>query len=131
MLSALSRPVLGRSLAVPAAAALAGVCLVHLLDGPGSLTDVFYIGALELALAAACVPLGVLLVVRPTRSIWTVALALNVAAMAAFVLSRTIGLPGSSDDIGNWGQTLGVVNLFTEAALIALAVTVINPLRRR
>ena len=131
MLSALSRPVLGRSLAVPAAAALAGACLVHLLDGPGSLTDVFYVGALELALAAACVPLAVLLVIRPTRSIWTAALALNIAAMAAFVLSRTIGLPGSTDDIGNWGQTLGVLNLFTEAALIALAVTVINPLRRR
>ena len=131
MLSALSRPVLGRSLAVPAAAALAGVCLVHLLDGPGSLTDVFYVGALELALAAACVPLGVLLVVRPTRSIWTVALALNIAAMAAFVLSRTIGLPGSTDDIGNWGQTLGFLNLFTEAALIALAVTVVRPRLRR
>ena len=131
MLSALSRPVLGRSLAVPAAAALAGACLVHLLDGPGSLTDAFYIGALELALAAACVPLGVLLVVRPTRSIWTVALALNIAAMAAFVLSRTIGLPGSTDDIGNWGQTLGVLNLFTEAALIALAVTVVRPRLRR
>ena len=131
MLSALSRPVLGRSLAVPAAAALAGVCLVHLLDGPGSLTDVFYVGALELALAAACVPLGLLLVVRPTRRIWTVALALNIAAMAAFVLSRTIGLPGSTDDIGNWGQTLGVLNLFTEAALIALAVTVVRPRLRR
>ena len=131
MLSALSRPVLGRSLAVPAAAALAGVCLVHLLDGPGSLTDAFYIGALELALAAACVPLGVLLVVRPTRSIWTVALALNIAAMAAFVLSRTIGLPGSTDDIGNWGQTLGFLNLFTEAALIELAVTVVRPRLRR
>ena len=131
MLSALSRPVLGRSLAVPAAAALAGVCLVHLLDGPGSLTDAFYIGALELALAAACVPLGLLLVVRPTRSIWTVALALNIAAMAAFVLSRTIGLPGSTDDIGNWGQTLGFLNLFTEAALIALAVTVVRPRLRR
>jgi hypothetical protein len=129
MLSALSRPVIGRSLAVPAAVALAGVCLIHLLDGPGSLTDVFYVGALELALAAACVPLAVLLVIRPTRPIWMAALALNVAAMAAFVLSRTTGLPSSTDDIGNWAQTLGVLNLVAETALIALAATVIRPRR--
>jgi hypothetical protein len=131
MLSALSRPVVGRSLAVPAAVALAGVCLIHLLDGPGSLTDVFYVGALELALAAACVPLAVLLVIRPTRPIWTAALALNVAAMAAFLVSRTTGLPSSTDDIGNWAQTLGVVNLVVEAALIGFAATVIRPRWRR
>jgi hypothetical protein len=131
MLSALSRPVVGRSLAVPAAVVLAGVCLIHLLDGPGSLTDVFYVGALELALAAACVPLAVLLVIRPTRPIWTAALALNVAAMAAFLLSRTTGLPSSTDDIGNWAQTLGVINLVVEAALIGFAATVIRPRWRR
>jgi hypothetical protein len=131
MLSALSRPVVGRSVAVPAAAALVGVCLVHLLDGPGSLSDAFYVGALELALAASCVPLAVLLVIRPTRTIWTAALALNVAAMAAFVLSRTTGLPSSTDDIGNWTQTLGVVNLVVEATLIGLAAAVIRPRRHR
>ena len=131
MLSALSRPVVGRSVAVPAAAALVGVCLVHLLDGPGSLSDAFYVGALELALAAACVPLAVLLVIRPTRTIWIAALALNVAAMAAFVLSRTTGLPSSTDDIGKWTQTLGVVNLVVEATLIGLAAAVIRPRRHR
>lgn len=131
MLHALSRPVIGRSLALPAAGALAGVCIVHLLDGPGSLSDQFYVGALELALASVCAPLAVMLLVRPTRAIWTTALGLNLAAMAVFVLSRTTGLPGSTDDIGNWAQMLGVVNLFTEAALIALAVAVVRPRRRR
>jgi hypothetical protein len=131
MLSALSRPVTGRSLAVPAALALTAVCVVHLLDGPGSLSDVFYIGALELALAAACVPLAVLLVVRPTRPIWTAALVLNVAAIAAFVLSRTTGLPSSTDDIGNWTQTLGVLNLVVEAALIGFAATAMRLSRHR
>ena len=40
MLSRLSRPAVGRSLAPAAAIALIGVAVVHLLDGPGSLTDV-------------------------------------------------------------------------------------------
>jgi hypothetical protein len=43
------------------------------------------------------------------------------------VRSRTTG-PGSTDDIGNWSQMLGVVNILTETALIALAA---NVLRRR
>lgn len=131
MLQALSRPAIGRSLAAPAALALAGVCIVHLLDGPGSLSDRFYVGALELALASACAPLAVMLLVRPTRAIWTTALGLNLAAMAVFVLSRTTGLPGSTDDIGNWSQMLGVLNLFTEAALIGLALSVLHLRWRR
>ena len=63
---------------------------------------------------------------RPTRSLWISALTLSVAAMIAFVLSRTIGLPGSFDDIGNWTQTLGVLNLLSEAALISLALVALG-----
>jgi hypothetical protein len=131
MLSALSRPAIGRSLTIPAVAALAGVCVVHLLDGPGSLSDQFYVGALELALAVACAPLAVMLLMRPTRSVWRIALVLNLAAMAVFVLSRTTGLPGSTEDIGNWSQLLGGVNLLTEATLIGLATFVMRPRRAR
>jgi hypothetical protein len=130
MVSILSRPVTGRSLALPAAAALIAVSVVHLVDGPGSLPDQFYIGALELALATACVPLCLLMMMRPTRPLWTAALALNLAALAAFVASRTVGLPGSTDDIGNWGQLLGVVNLLSEGALIAIALTALRPRHR-
>jgi hypothetical protein len=118
-------------LTIPAVAALAGVCVVHMLDGPGSLSDHFYVGALELALAVACAPLAVMLLMRPTRSIWTSALVLNLTAMALFVLSRTTGLPGSADDIGHWSQTLGVVNLLIEATLIGLAACAMRPRRRR
>jgi hypothetical protein len=126
MISALSRPPISRSLALPAAAALVGVCLVHLVDGPGSLGDHLYIGALELALAAACAPLAIWLLVRPTRTVWETVLALNIAAMAAFILSRTVGLPGSTDDIGNWSQLLGVINLAVEAVVIAAAATALR-----
>lgn len=126
MISALSRPPIARSLSLPAAAALVGVCVVHLVDGPGSLSDHVYIGALELALAAACAPLSLWLLVRPTRTVWESVLVLNIAAMAAFILSRTIGLPGSSDDIGNWGQLLGMINLAAEAVVIAAAMTALR-----
>src|SRR5581483_2692481 len=102
-------------------------CLVHLIDGPGSLQDQFYVGALELALAAVCLPLAVLLVIDPRRALWEAALAVNLAAMLVFVASRTVGLPGCADDIGNWGQLLGMVNLLVEGAVIVTAVAALTP----
>jgi hypothetical protein len=41
--------------------------------------------------------------------------------LAGFVLSRTTGLPQATDDIGNWGEPLGIASMFVEGALIALA----------
>lgn len=127
----LSTPPLSRRIAIPAALGLLAVAAVHLIDGPGSLSDQFYIGALELALAAACVPLAVLLVTRPVRLFWHAAGALCTAALLVYVASRTTGLPGSTDDIGNWFQSLGVLNVVFEAAVIALAALVVRHQPRR
>ena len=121
----LSSPPLFRVLAVPAAFGLLAVSLLHLIDGPGSLTDQFYVGGMELALAAACVPLAVLLLTYPVRLFWHAAGALCTAALIVYIASRTVGLPGSTDDIGNWFQTLGVLNVVFEAAVIALAALVV------
>lgn len=112
---------LARTLAPVTALGLAAVCAIHLIDGPGSLHDQFYVGALELCLAAASLPLAIALLIDPTRVLWRSALALNLAALAVFVASRTVGLPGSTDDIGHWSPLLGVLNLLAESAVIATA----------
>jgi hypothetical protein len=127
----LSAAPVSRLVAVPAALGLLAVALVHLIDGPGSLADQFYVGALELALAAACVPLAVLLLTRPVRLFWHTAGAVCTAALLVYIASRTTGLPGSTDDIGNWFQTLGVLNVLFEAAVIALAALVVRRHVRR
>jgi len=36
------------------------------------------------------------------------------AALLGFVYSRTVGLPGGGDDIGNWWEPLGLASLFVE-----------------
>jgi hypothetical protein len=115
------RPPVARGAAVAAAAALFGIAAVHLIDGPRSLDDQFYVGVLELALSAACVPLAVMLLMRPTRYLWLSAAILVCVALVFFAASRTIGLPGSTADIGNWGESLGIVNLIAELALISSA----------
>jgi hypothetical protein len=117
----LTRPATHRRSALVAALLLVAVGVVHLIDGPESLSDMAYVGGLELALVAAVVPLAVLLLTRPLPALWHAAGALCTLALAVFVASRTIGLPGSTDDIGSWGQALGLVNVVTEAAVIALA----------
>jgi hypothetical protein len=71
-------------------------------------------------------PLAVLLVTRPVRLFWHATGVLSTAALLVFVASRTTGLPGSTDDIGNWFQFLGVLNVCFEAMVIALAAFVVR-----
>jgi hypothetical protein len=120
----LSRPATSRGPALIGAAALAVVAIIHLLDGPGSLEESSAIGLLELALAAATVPLALALVVCPVRDAWFAAGAISAVALGFYLASRTIGLFGMSDDIGNWFTTLGVFNVLSEGTVIALALAV-------
>lgn len=122
--SLLSKP-LGRRVAVPTALGLLVVAAVHLIDGPTMLSRPYYVGTLELALTVACVPLALLLLVRPIRPFWHVSGALCTAALLVYVASRTVGLPDSMDDIGNWFQTIGVVNVISEAAVVTAAAVVV------
>jgi hypothetical protein len=41
--------------------------------------------------------------------------------VAGYVLSRTTGLPGATDDIGSWTEPLGLASLFVEGALVAVS----------
>ena len=121
----LSAPPVSRLLAIPTTLGLLAIAVVHLIDGPGSLNDQFYVGALQLALAVACVPLAALLLTRPVGLFWHASGALCTAALLAYVASRTIGLPGSTDDIGHWFQSLGLLNVVFEAAVITVAAFVV------
>ena len=81
---------IARALAV---VGLAGVALIHLLDAPGTFAatpykGVFYALLILGSLAAAAVLLG-----RDDRRAWLAAVLLPLGAAAAFVVSRTAGLP--------------------------------------
>jgi len=43
------------------------------------------------------------------------------SALGFYLASPSIGLSSSTTDIGNWGQTLGIANMATEVAAIAVA----------
>jgi hypothetical protein len=60
---------------------------------------------------------------------WAAGALLGAGPFLAYVVSRTIGMPGDAGDVGNWGYWVGTVSLFVEAALVALSVSMLLALR--
>ena len=103
---------------------LAGVALIHLLDAPGTFASTPYKGWLYVGLIVGSLTAAGALVRRSDPRAWAGAAALCAGAIVAFVYSRTVGLPASADDIGNWAEPLGLASLFVEGAVAAVATAV-------
>jgi hypothetical protein len=109
-----------------AVVALAGVALIHVLDAPNTFPEVPYIGWLYVALITGSVlTAGALIRSSDTRA-WLAAAALPLGAIVGFTLTRTVGLPGDTGDIGNWTEPLGMASLFVEGLLVALSALVLR-----
>ena len=111
------------------AALMLGVAYIHWLDLPGKMAEVPYLGYMYFALIALSVLAAALLFVRP-RVGWTLGGALALATFIAYCLNRTVGLPYALDDIGNWGEPLGVASLFVEGAMVVLSAVMLGWQRR-
>ena len=105
---------------------LAGVALIHLLDLPGKFQETPYLGWLYICLIAGCIAVAAALVRSSDRRAWAAAALLPLGAIAGYTLTRTVGLPQAMDDIGNWGEPLGMASLFVEGSLVALAGAVLS-----
>ena len=69
--------------------------------------------------AAICIPF----VLRNRTAGWGLAALVSIGPFIAYILSRSVGLPGDPGDVGNWGYTLGTVSLAVEGALFVLSTT--------
>jgi hypothetical protein len=128
-IESVAREFLTRGLAV---VGLLGVALIHLLDAIPTFAELPYKGWMYVALIVSAVVVAGMLVRRPTRLLWAAAGGLVLGAILTFVYSRTVGLPGAGDDIGNWAEPLGVAALFVEGAVLAVAayaLTAVVPAR--
>jgi hypothetical protein len=104
---------------------LAGVALIHLLDAHDTFVSTPYKGWLFVGLIAGSLASAAWLVRASESRAWGSAALLSLGAIVGFVYSRTAGLPGSSDDIGNWWEPLGLASLFVEGAVFSLAGAVL------
>ena len=105
---------------------LAGIALIHLLDLPGTFDTQAYKGWLYIALVAGSLLIAAALVRSSDPRAWLAASLLPLGAIVGYVWSRTIGLPGGADDIGNWTEPLGLASLFVEGGVITLAAAVLR-----
>lgn len=105
-----------------AAAGLAGIALIHVLDLPGKMSETPYLGVAYLGLVAAALVLAEMLLRRDDTRVWAATAGLAAAVIVGFVVNRTVGMPGATDDIGNWGEPLGLASLVVEALVVLLAL---------
>lgn len=111
--------------------ALAAVAVIHVLDLPDTLPDMPLIGSGYLVLIAAALATSTLLMTVAGARVWMLADLIGAGAIAAYVLSRTTGLPTDTEDIGNWNCALGIAALSVETLVVLLAAWRMQPRRSR
>jgi hypothetical protein len=100
----------------PAAACLTASAAIHMTLVPQHLREAPYAGALFIALSAAALAVAMLLMASEHELVWLGAGGLSISAVLGYVLSRSVGLPSLSDDVGDWLNPLGVSAVVSETA---------------
>lgn len=100
---------------------LVSVALIHLLDLQSKFEETPYMAWMYIGLIIACLTTAYALVHTSNRLAWIATVALPASAAIGFSLTRTVGLPEATGDIGNWLEPLGLASLMVEGCLVALA----------
>jgi hypothetical protein len=51
------------------------------------------------------------------------------ATLVAYAVSRSVGLPAATHDIGNWAEPLGLASLFVEGVVVLLSAEMLTRFR--
>jgi hypothetical protein len=100
---------------------LAGIGLIHLLDLPSKMEETPYLGWMYIGLIVGAVLCALDLVRSGSDRTWLAGGLLAVGALTGYTLTRTVGLPNATGDIGNWLEPLGLASLFVELTFVALS----------
>src|SRR4051794_22382734 len=118
------------------AALAVAVAYIHVKDQggfPGEKTPT-YVGIGYYLLEAAGLVAAIALIVgahKHTLKAWALTIGIALGPLLGYILSRGPGLPGYTDDKGNWTEPLGVISLVVEVLLLVLAAFVLARSRRR
>ena len=96
------------------------VGVIHLIDATGNLQT--YQGYLELASFFGAL-LAAIAIYRGHRWGWTLGVLIAGGAFVAYVISRTVSLPGLPVD-PEWLEPLGLLSLLVEGLIIGLYLTI-------
>jgi hypothetical protein len=99
------------------------VMFIHIKDQgglPGSKSP-GYVGVGYYLLEVAAFLTAIVLATSKSVKGWLLAAAVAAGPIVGYALSRGPGLPSYTDDRGNWTETLGVISLVVEGALLVIA----------
>ena len=109
---------------------LAGIIAVHVMDLPGKMEEVPYIGFMYIGVILAAGFLIHRIIAGATRRDFLAAAGLAGAVLLGYVVNRTMGMPGATDDIGNWWEPLGFLSIIIEAWVVVLGLTAARSVAR-
>ena len=108
-------------------AGVAGIGLIHLLDSIDTFHETRWLFWAYVLLMAATIVVAGALLHHPDRRAFAAAALVSAAPLIGYVLSRTTGLPGADDDIGDWTEPLGLASLWVEGAVLLTAGYALAP----
>jgi hypothetical protein len=104
------------------AVGLLAIGLIHIMDLPGTMSQTPYLGVGYLVLIIGSVVAAVAALADQAPPWRLLAVAVGVGPLCAFILSRTVGLPADTGDIGNWFEPLGLASMFVEGAVVLVVI---------
>ena len=112
----------------PTVAALLVAAGAHVPVIPEHLHEAPYMGVLFIAFTVVAAALALVVALRGTAPApFLLAGLLCAAAIATYCLTRLVAFPLLGDDVGNWGETAGIISISSEAIVVALAGLVAGP----
>jgi hypothetical protein len=115
--------------AIARAVAIAGlvtIALLHVLQLPDAFDAIGYLGALFILAAAGCLVLAAVLTRTSDALAWTAAGGLAALILLGYVISRSVGLPGWTGDVGEWAEPPALAAMVVESLLIVLTGVVLT-----
>jgi hypothetical protein len=104
---------------------LVAIALVHVLELPDAFDAIGYLGGLFIAAVVASLLLAAILTRTTDALAWAATGGLAAVILLCYVLSRSVGLPGFTDDVGEWTEPLGLASMVVEGLVVFLAGAVL------
>lgn len=124
--SARLRPALHSPWRWPVAALLVVAGAAHIPVTPEHLREAPYMGVAFATFVVVAFVTALLLAARDSRALYLFVVALGTAAVLTYAATRMVAFPQLGDDVGNWGETLGVLSIVTESAAVVLSAAALR-----
>jgi hypothetical protein len=103
-------------------AGLVGIALIHVLQAPEAFAETGYLGALFVGAVVGALGLSALLSRTSDARVVAAAGALAGLILLGYLITRTVGLPAATEDIGEWAEPLGLASMVAEGLVLAVSV---------